>query len=332
MSRLKGTTVRKMLRWGASLGVTAVCLYYVISRIELHEVVRILSQADVQLIIVALGLYFGVFLILVRMWQVLLDTFDIRCDFWQLLILYFISFSAGFFLPSTVGSFVPVLYLHKKGYPLVRLTFVTSLNIVFQIIPPIAFSLVAVFTLPPLSIFRPTVILIILVMVGLGGILALLYFFRQDVAARLKSLLDKLLFKWGKRFKSIDAETGQSYIGLHRLVDWRVIWAVFLAFAATTVGCTAFYLLALSVGTRLSLWEIAVCLSIMTIVTMLPVSVGGIGLREGSLVFLFTLLGETSEKAVVLSLLLFINITFWRLVGLPLWLRFSSPLGRQSLQ
>jgi len=309
----------------------AVCLYLVFKSINLHEAVEILAEADWRLIIIALGLYFGVYFIHVRMWQILLDMFDVRCNFWDLFGMYFITLSAGFFLPSTVGSYVPVMYLRQKGHPIGKLVFTTSLNLIFQIIPPVVFSAVAVYVLPPLFNFRSLVTTVLIIMVGLVGLLTIFYFRRQDIATKLKSIWDKLLFKWVKRFKSEEVGVDQFYIGLHHMISWRVIWVILLAFTATLVGCTAFYILGLAVSTRLSLWSIIVCLSLVTLVTMIPISIGGIGVREGSLLFLFTLLGETSEKAVVLSLLLFLNITFWRVVGLPFWLKFSLPSVKSSL-
>jgi uncharacterized membrane protein YbhN (UPF0104 family) len=66
------------------------------------------------------------------------------------------------------------------------------------------------------------------------------------------------------------------------------------------------YLLGLSLGDRVSIWYYCLFVPITSIVTLLPVSFAGLGVREGAYVFLFTQAGMPRETALSLSLLVYV--------------------------
>ena len=58
----------------------------------------------------------------------------------------------------------------------------------------------------------------------------------------------------------------------------------------------------------------------MWLITALPISIGGVGVRELSLIWLLGMFGVSSEQAVTLSLLVYINTILIALLALPLLL------------
>jgi len=70
------------------------------------------------------------------------------------------------------------------------------------------------------------------------------------------------------------------------------------------------HLLGLSLGARVSIWYYFLFVPITSIVTMLPVSFAGLGVREGAYVFLFTQTGMPQETALSLSLLVYVISIF----------------------
>lgn len=65
-----------------------------------------------------------------------------------------------------------------------------------------------------------------------------------------------------------------------------------------------YYVLSLGVGIEISYWDYCWVNAILTIILFLPISVGGLGIREVSLIGFLGLLNVSSEKAVSLSVLL----------------------------
>jgi uncharacterized protein (TIRG00374 family) len=70
------------------------------------------------------------------------------------------------------------------------------------------------------------------------------------------------------------------------------------------------YLIGLSLGDRVSIWYYLLFVPITSIVTILPVSFAGLGVREGAYVFLFTQAGMPRETALSLSLLVYVISIF----------------------
>ncbi len=70
------------------------------------------------------------------------------------------------------------------------------------------------------------------------------------------------------------------------------------------------YLIGLSLGAPVPLWYYFLFVPITSIVTLLPVSFAGLGVREGAYVFLFTQAGMHRETALSLSLLVYVISIF----------------------
>jgi len=83
----------------------------------------------------------------------------------------------------------------------------------------------------------------------------------------------------------------------------RVVW---------TLGC---YVVVLAMGLPLSLLTVFWFMSIVDLVRLLPISVGGLGVREWVLVALFSGVGLSAEKALTFSILAFAPIYLNALVG-----------------
>jgi glycosyltransferase 2 family protein len=79
-----------------------------------------------------------------------------------------------------------------------------------------------------------------------------------------------------------------------------------------------FYFLSIGVGTEISLYYLFFSLPLVLLVSMLPISIAGWGIREVTFVFSFYGIGK--HQLVLISLLIgFVNI-FWSFFGLFLLL------------
>ena len=76
-----------------------------------------------------------------------------------------------------------------------------------------------------------------------------------------------------------------------------------------------YYLAARALGIDLSLTSFLFIVPVITTIAMLPVSIGGIGLRENSLVFIMIALGAANDKAALCSLLTFMMLIIVGIIG-----------------
>lgn len=78
------------------------------------------------------------------------------------------------------------------------------------------------------------------------------------------------------------------------------------------------------------IWPVMLTIISVSILSNVPISLNGIGLREQLHVLLFTALGIPAELSVSISLLLFTHTLLLSLVGWALWLRLR-PVVRESV-
>jgi glycosyltransferase 2 family protein len=76
-----------------------------------------------------------------------------------------------------------------------------------------------------------------------------------------------------------------------------------------------YWLAARSLGINLSLTSFFFIVPVVTIIAMLPITIGGTGLRENVLVFFMVALGAQSEKSAMTSLLLFAMLLILGIIG-----------------
>jgi len=90
---------------------------------------------------------------------------------------------------------------------------------------------------------------------------------------------------------------------------------VFLALVLQLNVIVAYYFLSQAYATRLGLGPFFVMVPIILFGTMLPISINGIGLREGLFVYLFTSFGVPDERALAVAWTLFAMQLTYGLVG-----------------
>jgi len=112
----------------------------------------------------------------------------------------------------------------------------------------------------------------------------------------------------------------------------RFVWTVLLSIPVLFTYYGGFYCAARAVNAGVSLGQIFSIMPIVTVITSLPISVSGMGIREGMFERLLgDLCGTPPEVASVVSLLGFSIFTFFGLVGAVVYV-FSPRLQRRELQ
>ena len=76
-----------------------------------------------------------------------------------------------------------------------------------------------------------------------------------------------------------------------------------------------YYLASLAVGIDLGITAFLFMVPVISIITMIPISIGGIGLRENAIVIIMAGLGVMEEKAAVCSLLILVMLLIVGIIG-----------------
>jgi len=100
-----------------------------------------------------------------------------------------------------------------------------------------------------------------------------------------------------------------------------------LSVAVQLTVILSIYILALGIRIDISFLQLLVFVPLISLVTLVPLSISGFGLREGAFVVLLGTAGVRSDLAVTLSILYFLSMALAGMVGLFCYLRFKQLFG-----
>ncbi len=128
-------------------------------------------------------------------------------------------------------------------------------------------------------------------------------------------------FRIGKRLQLLYRL--YEYLDLYRTQKEILSKAFAYSLAIQLLGILAVYVLSKGMSLDVSLLSVIVFVPIIILISFIPISISGIGLREGSFVFLFGTMGISPHHSLTLSLLWFLSVVVASLWGFAEYLRFK---------
>lgn len=232
-----------------------------------------------------------------RRWAALLNAFDKPLSHFRMLRIQYMALFAQLFLPSSIGgAAVRTGMLYRSGIPI---GVAVNSVVLDRLVAFFGLALLAVVFLPSialsLSVVSDTRMLIIASSVAIGGALAVV----------IAALTYRPISYWWALLKRTPLRHLLEPLE-HAAVRLTAPRTVFTAFAFSLGGqlfaILAIYMLAM--GNRLNV-QLLDCILIMPpvmLISALPISIAGWGVREGAMVVAFGLLGVPHEDALGLSL------------------------------
>lgn len=293
-------------------------LAYFFSRVDLAQVTRTFATAQFSYIALALVIYLAAQAVSAVRWTALARPLGIETPFKSLIQYYLIGMFFNLFAPSTVGGDVTrVYYLMKHDDPEAG----RSVSVVHATV----------------SVLMDRAIgMAVLVWLGALGLLLFPYYaVPQSVRAvtlalALGLVLAALLTPVLKRFLPEDGHHLPTKLRL-ALRSYRSHWLALAAAAALSLVVHLIQAWMHTVMGRALDLEVpfSFCLIIYPLVgtfAAIPISLNGLGLREGGYIFLLASIGIGTEKGIAFGMLLFLIIVVDSLIGGLLF------LCRQTLQ
>lgn len=260
------------LRWLVPLGLIG----FMLSQVNWDEILPLLSRVSwTSLLASALFFLLSQFIIAIR-WQYLLRVQDIRIPLTRLTWLVLVGAFASNFLPTTVGGDVVKMaaVAHGQAKRAVAVASVAADRL---------FNLAAMFFWLPSA----------LTLAGWNPLL--------ETGAASSSALMRAPFvekMWG-RFKRV-FEAGRVWFTSPR----TALVALALSWLSIGASFISFWIVTLALGISVSFWQAAGVAVISYFAALLPISVNGLGLLEGSVTALLVAQGATFEQGVAAAVLI----------------------------
>lgn len=234
--------------------------------------------------------------------------------------LYYIGLFFNHFLPGSVGGdFVRILYLGRTiGMP--QSTASVAFERLTSGVAMIVIVLVASLFMESVRPFLVTIYIVAAIFIGLFFLIG--YWIKKGKRDKQQKNAQPV-GKWigilnkGKNTVASIGETAADY----RNESWKWwLWIAILSLFFQVGMAWINDLLFLGLGINVSWYELLVFITLISVITMLPISINGIGVREASYLLFFKELGVPDEIAVFVSLLFFVLVAISSLAGGVFWL------------
>jgi uncharacterized protein (TIRG00374 family) len=297
--------------------VTVVLLALLVNGLDWRAFSTVYARVPLSAYVVSLAVVaFGQALYAWR-WFVVLRTGGVQVSYGAVVRQYLIGMFVGNFLPSTVGGDVAKVYLlgRTHGYSAISASVLLDRLLGFGILATLA--AVAIVIAHPnatvLTLLRTALLIVVaaalvavgLTMAGSGGL-----------SLRVSRFWPRAR-RWGDELRRLRlAMLG----GLrHPAVIYHAAMSVLVYFGLLSLVYQA--LVERLGGVRLGFVETLMVVSSVTVLSHVPISLNGLGVREQLHVVLFDPFGVSKEAAVAISLLLFAHALVISALGGVLWLR-----------
>ena len=309
------STLTFLLKALVSLGI----LSFLLSRIDMAQLLRVLSSVHLSYLVIAMAGYFLGQIICSMRWALLARPLGFKNPLKDFAVFYFIGMFFNLFAPSTIGGDVGrVFYLARDGHR--REEPQRSGAAVSALISVLADRLIGLAVLvwigaAALALFSnyaiPMVVRAITFALAAGSILGWLSL----------SPLYRLAQRWDiPRGKNL-LQGLVTYAGNHRIIALTLVISLVAHFIQSWMQI----LLGHALGVEIP-WSYSFILyPLVGVFSALPISLNGIGLREGGYLYLLQQIEVSSEKAIAFGLLWFFIVALDSLIGGVVFILRKSP-------
>ncbi|MEK6692176.1 MAG: lysylphosphatidylglycerol synthase transmembrane domain-containing protein [Nitrospirota bacterium] len=279
-------------------------LAYIFYLVDFKEALRIFKSANITIFIVVFLLFLFDQWLGAYCWHSLLKAKGISISLKDLSLLFFESIFFGFLIPSSMGPDA------IRAYNLSKKTSNTT-EAISSILVLRAVTLLSLYVLSILSLIlyydkvsdRRFINIVAgsLILMGIAGI----FVFLKPVRSVISKLLT--LFRAERLLNQIEG-LYSSFLDYSKCR--RALTVSFaLMFLSQVLRAVLSFILGISMGINISIVSYLLYLPLVSIITKIPISFGGLGIGEGSLIYFFVKAGITYSEAFAITILIsLINI------------------------
>ena len=302
--------LKKILSIILRISISVCLLIFLFHNIDRKDLFETIKQVNIPVLLFAYIFFLLSYILCLFRWQMLLKAVNIHLPLKRTII----SFSGGvffnLFLPSTVGGdfmrsldlashtkrprevVATVLLDRLSGYVGLVLLALVSICFGWRLVRDASVVL-------SISLITGLLITILLVLFNNAIYSWINKFMRSPNAGRIISIIRNL----------------HQEIHTFKLNKMVIIKNVTISIFVQCLTPVSFFIIARSLGIKIGLVYLFVFLPIISAITLLPISIGGLGLRDATIIFFFAKIGIAKNIAFAMSLLNFSFILATGILG-----------------
>lgn len=299
--------------------VSVSLIYYLLNRIGFRRLAEIFSEIEIRWLLFALILVTASNLLGVLQWRFLLKNSNIKISYPRALVYYYTGLFFNNFLISLFGGDIFRVYditRHSgKNSTAISTVFLDRLiGLMAMAFLALIFGIISVKILHSNYILAPV-----------GGffiflLFIILFFYFKNFAKKFQSATEKILPEFIFQ-KLREVYNGINYFKNHRML---ILFLLLNSLIIQLLRISSHYIAALSLNINdqvsVSIWYFYIFVPIIFVIALLPISIGGLGVREYVGIVLFGYVGITSDLAFSIE---FIAYLIGVLASIPGGIAFS---------
>lgn len=293
-----------------------VIIWWIVKSVDLNETFSTLSKVNINLFVFAFIVNNISTLFLTIKWHRLASPLHLKSSFSHLLKLNYISIFYSSFIPGqSSGELIKGLKLTRSEKAIQKVWIpifidkITNLLMVF---------LVGFIGIAADSSLRSNASILASASIFTILFAAMTVILFSEHTEKFTNFLKKKLITILEYFKidtSIFKDFSVTYFESYKKHNYLMLETILWSFFVKLPHIFAFYLLALSLNLNLDLVKIAWIFATVSIVTLIPISFSGLGVREGVVIVILKNLEISSPNALSFSILIFTINTMAALIG-----------------
>ncbi len=321
MKKIHISTIIKLL-------ISIILIGWIIHKVNLIKLKDILISANLLWILAAVSLHIYAYWASGKRWQILLNALEVKESVKNLIKSYLVGTFFNQFLPTIVGG--DMIRAIDLSEPCQSLTKSLTIILLERFIGIIALlSLVNIGFILRMKYLdevsyvsywpiyaQITFIVSIIVLFSMGNVIT------NEVERHVPNkFIKKVLYK--------------ILLVLNTLTKFRshpipLLKAFVLSVTLQLVFILHYYFLSISIGLHMSFAFLLIIIPIIFLLSMLPVSINGIGLREGLFIYFFSKIGVSPEKSLTICILGFSITLFYGLIGGLIYMGRKEPTSLRT--
>ena len=291
--------------------------FIILLNIDVSKILQILIDTDLLYLSMALALITPQIVMKAWRWQLLMKMQNINYSLKDTSLAYFAGLFMGTITPGRLGDIIKVFYIQNRGHSFGKSFVSVFVDRIFDLLSLILIGYVSMFIF--ITLFKREIF--ILSAVFLTAALLFVFFF-------VDKRMNRRFFRWIYTFfvpERYKKDIKISFDDFFRDLGLLKVQGLFLAAIITIVVWGIYfvmaYLFALSINIDIPFLYLATCVSISAVITLIPISISGIGTRDATLIILFSYLGLSKESAIAFSMMILLMYAVNGFIGLLAWLK-----------
>ena len=304
------------------LFVSTVLLFYIYISIPWGNVSEVILSASLDLLILSIFFQIFSYLFLAYRWRIIVRNSDFMINIFEIIKISYIGTAFNNILPGSIGGdFVKGAYIIRKGMSLKESILSLIIDRIFGLFSTLVFISIFLFIYRNNYDFLLDINLLIMTFIAVLFFLSLVVkisFFQKKISWFLYKILSSNYYEKIVPFiKSLYS---------YSIKKISIIKVFTITVAATILEILAFWLASKSLGMDYSLYIFIIAVPLTILISTLPISLGGLLVREASGLFLLNMLGVGMLHASSIIILYIPILIISSIPGVYFYLRNSKKL------